>query len=187
MDNPFDELLTRTMSGEPDAEQALSGLIYDELHRIAERLMAHERSGHTLQPTALVHEVYLRLGESGPAGQDGRDRFLGLACRVMRNILVDHARGRNRLKRGGPDAVRVALGPIESPEPGTSDSGDILALHEALGKLAALDERKARLVELRFFGGLGEAEAARVLGVSRATASSDWRFTRAWLAVELGE
>lgn len=180
-------MLTRTMCGEPDSEQALSGLIYDELHRIAEGLMAHERSGHTLQPTALVHEVYLRLGESAARAQPERDCFLALACRVMRHILVDHARGKGALKRGGPDAVRVSLGSAEGPAADAAEPADILALHEALEKLAGLDERKARLVELRFFGGLSEAEAARVVGVSRATASSDWRFARAWLAVELGE
>lgn len=192
------DMLTRTMAGEADAERALIGVIYDELHAIAERLMAQERANHTLQATALVHEVFVRLAEGATVDSSCRDRFMGLACSVMRHILVDHARGKRRLKRGGagvgPDAggagggaVRVSLAAAEGEAAFDRDTGELLALHEALEKLAALDERKARLVELRFFGGLAEADAARVLGISRATASADWRFARAWLAAEMGE
>jgi RNA polymerase sigma factor (TIGR02999 family) len=187
-------LLTRTMAGEADAEQVLTGVIYDELHRIAEWLMAQERRDHTLQATALVHEAYVRLaGGEGPQPSEAeRDRFLGLAARVMRNILVDHARGRNRIKRGGGAAegggvAGVALGAIDPPAPEGTPTGEILALHEAMEKLEKLDPRKARLVELRFFGGLDEAQAARVLGIARSTAAEDWRFARAWLAVEMGQ
>jgi RNA polymerase sigma factor (TIGR02999 family) len=104
----------------------------------------------------------------------------------MRHVLVDHARGRNRLKRGGGAGARVALTVAEGDRPRETPPEELLAVHEAIGKLERLDERKARLVELRFFGGLSEADAARVLGISRATASTDWRFTRAWLANELG-
>jgi RNA polymerase sigma factor (TIGR02999 family) len=192
--NQVSALLTRTMAGEADAEQALTGVIYDELRRIAEWLMAQERRDHTLQATALVHEAYVRLSgaEGVHAGEAEGDRFLGLAARVMRNILVDHARGRNRLKRGGgggggSDApARVALGAGDPAAPAGTPPEEILALHEAVEKLERLDSRKARLVELRFFGGLDEAQAARVLGIARSTAAEDWRFARAWLAVEMG-
>lgn len=192
----INDMLTRTMAGEADAERALIGVIYDELHAIAERLMAQERANHTLQATALVHEVFVRLAEGATVDSSCRDRFMGLACSVMRHILVDHARGKRRIKRGGggvgPEAgggaaVRVSLAAAEGEAAFEQDTGELLALHEALEKLAALDERKARLVELRFFGGLAEADAARVLGISRATASADWRFARAWLATEMGE
>ncbi len=180
------------MAGEADAEQVLTGVIYDELHRIAEWLMAQERRDHTLQATALVHEAYMRLaGGEGPRPSEAeRDRFLGLAARVMRNILVDHARGKNRIKRGGGRGggdARVALGAMDPPAPEGTPTGEILALHEAMEKLERLDPRKARLVELRFFGGLDEAQAARVLGIARSTAAEDWRFARAWLAVEMGQ
>lgn len=189
------EMLTRTMAGEADAERALVGVIYDELHAIAQRLMAQERADHTLQATALVNEVYVRLAEGATVDASCRDRFMGLACSVMRHILVDHARGKKRIKRGGggvgPEAggaaVRVSLASAEGEASVERDAGELLALHEALERLAGLDERKARLVELRFFGGLAEADAARVLGISRATASADWRFARAWLAAEMGE
>lgn len=179
-------MLHRTMSGEADAERDLCGLIHDELHRIAERLMAYERGDHTLQPTALVNEAYLRIAENAADDDASRDHFLALAARVMRHVLVDHARGRNRLKRGGGANARVALTVAEGDRPRETPPEELLAVHEAIGKLERLDERKARLVELRFFGGLSEADAARVLGISRATASTDWRFTRAWLANELG-
>lgn len=178
-------LLSRTLSGEADAERAASEAIYGELHRIAERLMAHERGDHTLQPTALVNEAYVRLAGGEGATPECRDQFLALAARVMRHILVDHARGKKRLKRGG-DAARVSLNAAEGDAAGEMTPGEILAVHEVLAKLEVLDTRKARLVEMRFFGGLGEEDAARVLGISRATASSDWRFARAWLARELG-
>lgn len=189
----MNEMLTRTMAGEADAEQALVGVIYDELHAIAQRLMAQERANHTLQATALVHEVFVRLAEGATVDASCRDRFLGLACSVMRHILVDHARGKKRLKRGGDPggggggAVRVSLAAAEGEAAFERDTGELLVLHEAMERLAALDERKARLVELRFFGGLAEADAARILGISRATASADWRFARAWLAAEMGD
>lgn len=179
-------MLTRTMSGEVDAERALCSIIHEELHRIAERLMAHERDDHTLQPTALVNEAYLRIAESATDDPACRDHFLALAARVMRHVLVDHARGRNRLKRGGGAGARVSLTMAEGDRPRETETEELLALHEAMAKLESLDPRKARLVELRFFGGLNEADAARILGISRATASTDWRFTRAWLARELG-
>jgi RNA polymerase sigma factor (TIGR02999 family) len=179
-------MLNRTMSGEPDAERDLCGLIHDELHRIAERLMAHERDDHTLQPTALVNEAYLRLAEQATDDPACRDHFLALAARVMRHVLVDHARGRNRLKRGGGAGARVSLTMAEGDQPRETEPDELLAVHEALARLERLDERKARLIEMRFFGGLSEADAARILGISRATASTDWRFARAWLIRELG-
>ncbi len=177
-------LLDRSNLGEPDADQALSAAIYSELHRIASHLMAQERADHTLQPTALVHEAYLRLTDTPEPDSARHDRFLILAATVMRHILVDHARGRKRLKRGG-GAARVPLEAAEDQRPSITPDTDILGIHDALAQLERIDPRKARLVELRFFGGLDEAHAARLLGISRATASNDWRFARAWLANEL--
>lgn len=179
-------LLDRSALGAPDADQTLSTAIYSELHRIASHLMAQERPDHTLQPTALVHEAYLRLTDTSEPDTARHDRFLILAATVMRHILVDHARGRKRLKRGG-GAVRVPLEAAEDQKPDITPDTDILGIHEALAQLEQIDPRKARLVELRFFGGLDEAHAARLLGISRATASNDWRFARAWLAQRLAE
>jgi RNA polymerase sigma factor (TIGR02999 family) len=151
--------------------------IYAELRSLAAGYLRGERPGHTLQPTALVHEAFLRLGSlSGCA--ESPARFKALAARTMRNVLVDHARRRAAAKRGG-ERQRVTL-----------DEGlaflargelDVLALHEALERFAALDERAARVVELRFFGGLTEPEAAEALGVSLRTVEGDWRMARAWL------
>jgi len=153
-------------------------VVYDELHRLAARYLSREATGHTLQPTALVHEAYLRLVDQRRVDWRNRAQFLGLAASMMRRILVNHARDRAARKRGG-GAQQVSLSLLESPS-GRPDI-DLIALEEALGRLAALDERKSRVVELKFFGGLTAEEIAEVLQVSDATVEREWAFARAWL------
>jgi RNA polymerase sigma factor (TIGR02999 family) len=156
--------------------------LYDELHAIAAAQLRQQRSGHTLQPTALVNEAYLRLSGRENIAVESREEFLRLACSVMRNLLVDHARARNAAKRRDASQRITLSAPRDDSASGLVD---VLALDEALTELATLDERVARLVELRFFGGLGESEAAQMLGVSRSAATRDWRMARAWLAQRL--
>jgi RNA polymerase sigma-70 factor, ECF subfamily len=143
-------------------------VVYEELHRLAAGYLGREAPGHTLQPTALVHEAYLRLIDQRRVDWRNRAQFLGLAAGMMRRILVNHARDRTARKRGG-NQERVSLSLVE------------IALEEALQRLAALDERKSRVVELKFFGGLTIEETAEVLGVSGATVEREWAFARAWL------
>ncbi len=152
-------------------------------------MLSAERPGHTLQATALVHEAYVRLIDQRTLDSSDRGAFLGLAATIMRRVLVDHARARHRLKRAAPGR-RVEMGEAEALAADERDAiliagEDIEALDAALLRLASVDERKARLVELRFFGGLDEQEAADMVGISRATASREWRMARAWLAREL--
>jgi RNA polymerase sigma factor (TIGR02999 family) len=173
--------------GETGAADRLLEMVYPELHRIAEREMRRERVGHTLQPTAVVHEAYLKLVDQSKVDWRNRAHFLGVAAQAMRRLLVDHARRRLRDKRGGG----VTLVEIEAAaaQPGLAvpaRSVDLLALDQALERLAALDTGQARLVELRFFGGLSVEESAEALGVSTATAGRDFRSARAFLARELG-
>ncbi len=158
-----------------EAYEALRGLAAAYLHR--------ERRDHTLQPTALVHEAYLKLA-GGASDWKSQTHFQAIASNAMRQILVDHARARNSQKRGG-NWLRVTLSPNTAATPGLDV--DVLALDDALHQLAALDERKARVVELRFFGGLTCAEAAEEVGVSPKTAEADWYFARAWLREKLSE
>ncbi|MDQ7013529.1 MAG: ECF-type sigma factor [Planctomycetota bacterium] len=160
---------------EQSAYSALRGLAAAYLHR--------ERRDHTLQPTALVHEAYLKLA-GGASDWKSQTHFQAIAANAMRQILVDHARARKTKKRGG-DWLRVTLSPNNAATPGLDV--DVLALNDALEQLAALDERKARVVELRFFGGLTCAEAAEEVGVSPKTAEADWYFARAWLRERLSE
>lgn len=176
-------LLQRARRGEAVAGE-LMPLIYDELHRLARRYMRSERSGHTLQATALVHEAYLELvgGRGGP-WQD-RAHFFAVAANVVRRILVEHARSRRSLKRGG-GWQRVPIDALEHGE--SSADGNVLLVDEALQRLAALDAEKARLVELRFFGGLTNAEIAEAMGVSERTVARNWDFARAWLTRALRE
>ncbi len=161
-----------------------SDSVIAELHSLAAKYLAGERPGHTLQPTALVHEAFLRLVGS-PGVPAGRSDFIALAATAMRRVLVDHARARKAAKRGG-DRRRIALDAAQAPgeDPGEVD---VLALDESLERLAALDPRQARIVELRFFGGLGVEAVASVLGVSARTVEADWRMARAWLRRELGQ
>jgi RNA polymerase sigma factor (TIGR02999 family) len=169
--------LTRDGSEDPGE---LAAIMYGEMRALAAQLMANERAGHTLDPTALVNEAYLRIVNAESLDISSRDHFFMLAARVMRRILIDHARGVNRLKRGG-DRERIRMTVSDAGIDMGLDPSELLAIDEALEHLRTLDERKARLVELRFFGGLDEETAARVLGIARSTASSDWRFARAWL------
>lgn len=164
--------------------EALVPLVYDELKRLAGALLARERGGHTLQPTALAHEAWMRLVAATKVEWKDRAQVLAIAARSMRQILVDHARGKGRVKRGG-GRERVTL--VDVPEPAAEASAlDVLALEEALADLSREDDRKARLVELRFYGGLTSKEAASVLGVSETTAEDDWAYARAWLRRRLG-
>ena len=165
--------------GDRRALDRMLPVVYGELRRLAAHYLSHERPGHTLQPTALVHEAYLRLVDQRRADWRNRAQFLGLAAGMMRRILVNHARDRAAAKRGG-DAERVSLSLVEAPSGGSPDV-DIIALEDALQRLAALDERKSRVVELKFFGGLTTAEIAEVLQLSGATVEREWSFARAWL------
>lgn len=175
------QLLQALADGVDGASDALAPIIYAELHRLATALMRRERDGHTLQPTALVHDAYLRLaGQRGMEWQ-GRSHFFGVAAQAMRRILVDHARRRDAVKRDGGDRVTF-------DEALLADHGrslELIALDDAMQRLAALHARSARVVELRFFGGLEIEEVATVLGVGRATAVRDWTFARAFLQREL--
>jgi len=153
-------------------------VLYHELHRLAEAYLSHEDAGHTLQPTALVHEAYLRLIDQRRVDWRNRAQFLGVAAGIMRRILVDHARARAAQKRGG-GAEAVSLSLVEAPS-GRSEV-ELIALEEALERLATMDPRKAEVVELKFFGGLSAREIAEVLGTSDATVEREWAFARAWL------
>ena len=153
-------------------------VLYQELHRIAAGYLSRENTGHTLQPTALLHEAYLRLIDQRRVNWQNRAQFLGLAAGMMRRILVNHARDRSARKRGG-GAAQVSLSLVESPS-GRPDV-ELIALEDALERLAAVDQRKSRVVELKFFGGLTIEEIAEVLEVSGATVEREWAFARAWL------
>jgi RNA polymerase sigma factor (TIGR02999 family) len=171
-------ILQRIERGEEHAAERLLPLVYDQLRHLAAARMAHEAPGHTLQPTALVHEAYLRLLRQSSLPWQSRAQFLGLAAVMMRRVLVDHGRGRRAGKRGA-GYLRVELGPeVGSIPPPEADFGD---LERALEELALQDARQARLVELRVFGGLSFEDAAEVQGVSAGTCQRDWRIARAWL------
>jgi len=176
--------------GRESPAPTLTEQAYAELRRLAAWYIASESPGHTLQPTALVNEVYVRLAPGLHAEGLTRPQFMALAARVMRNVLVDHARRQQAAKRGGQAGAagaawrRIPLEQAQSPEPFCA-SPDILALHEALERLARLSERQARVVEARFFAGLSVEQTAEALGVSPRTVESDWAVARAWLAREL--
>lgn len=168
--------------GNTQAANDLLALVYDELRRLAAHKMAQEAPGHTLQPTALVHEAWLQLGGDQQPSWQNRAHFFGAAAEAMRRILVDRARAKQALKRGG-DLERVDLDAVELPMPMPDD--ELLALDEALDRLATVDTRAAEMVKLCFFVGLTQEEAARELGVSLATAERVWGFARAWLLREV--
>jgi RNA polymerase sigma factor (TIGR02999 family) len=172
------QLLLAWGAGDRQALDQMLPLVYEELHRLAVHYLSRERPDHTLQPTALVHEAYLRLVNQRHVDWRNRAQFLGVAANMMRRILVNHARDRVASKRGG-DRERVSLSLIEDAT-GAPDV-DLIALEDALDRLTALDARKARVVELRFFGGLAMNEIAEVLDVSLATVEREWSFARAWL------
>jgi len=177
------DLLSAIDRGDPRAARELFPLVYDELRQLAAAKLAREPAGHTLQPTALVHEAYLRLVEGDPVQQfNGRGHFFGAASEAMRRILVDVARRKKAGKRGGGRA-RLDLDDLAPAADGRAD--DLLALDEALTALATTDTQAAQLVQLRYFGGLSIKEAAAVLGVSPRTADSLWAYARAWLLDKL--
>jgi RNA polymerase sigma factor (TIGR02999 family) len=184
MSPPHDvtRLLEDWSQGKREALDALIPLVHDELHRLAKGYLLREKPGHTLQATALVNEAYMRLvGERSMQWQN-RAHFIGVAALLMRFILVDHSRKKKFLKRGG-DVERVPFD--ESLEVTLEGDEEIMALDAALTKLAAQDQRKSRIAELRYFGGLSVVETAEVLSVSEATVTREWRLTRAWLRREL--
>lgn len=165
-----------------DAQARLMPLVYDELRRLAQRYLRRERPDHTLQPTALVHEAYLRLVDQSRVEWQNRAHFYHVAAQMMRRILIDHARAHASEKRGGHEP-RLSLNEADIlPQERASD---LLALDEALKRLAETDERKSRVVELRFFGGLSVKESAEVLGVHTATVERDWVVAKAWLYREI--
>ncbi len=175
-------LLTQASAGDSGAAETLMTVVYDEFRRIAAGQLRRESSGHTLQPTALVHEAYLKLIDQNRVNWQGRTHFLAVGAETMRRILVDHARRRDRTKRGG-GRIRVQMD--ENLNVSTQRDEDVLAMDEALVKLAELDPRQARIVELRFFAGMTTEEVAECLGISRATVDRQWRSARAWLRMQL--
>lgn len=177
-------LLGRLANGDRSAEAQLIPLVYDELRRLAASYMRREQPGHTLQPTAVVHEAYLRLIEQRDTNWQNRAHFFGVAAQLMRRILVDHARSRGRVKRGGcqqriplDDALRFSR----------EQAAELLAIHEALISLEKVDQRQTQIVMLRFFGGLTEDQIAEVLKISPKTVQREWSFAKAWLHREMSK
>lgn len=186
MDSPTRPQVTRLLQsigkGDSGAMERLFPLVYEDLRFLASRYLGRERPGHTLQPTALVHESFFRLVDQSQVPVKNRSHFFALAARAMRRILVDHARGRNAKKRGG-GRFRASLDRL--PEQAEERDPLLAALDDALKELGGRDERQAQVVELRFFGGFTIAEAADILGLSQATVERDWKVAKAWLAREL--
>ena len=176
-------LLNRLATGDQEAMHALVPLVYSELHRLAVHYMRLERTDHTLQPTALVHEAYLKLVNRRQANWQNKAHFFGVAAQVMRTILTDHARQRCRVKRGGVGQHKLSLEDVRLFSEERCD--EVLALDESLRRLAAMDPRQSRIVELRVFGGLTVDEVGAVLGISPKTVKRDWAIARAWLFGDL--
>jgi len=175
---PVTELLTRWGNGDLSARDQLIPLVYDQLRRIARRCLSSQSSDHTLQPTALVHEAYLRLARRDSVGWQNRAHFFAMAAQMMRQILVDHARRQAAAKRGAnPVTIVIDEASVMSKAP----SLDLLALDNAMQRLAALDPRQCRIVELRFFGGLSIEETAQIVDISPATTKREWTTARLWL------
>ncbi len=184
MGNQASEILSAIVAGDDADSHRLLELVYDDLRRLAGRYLQQERVGHTLQATALVNEAYLKLIDQTRVDWRGRSHFFAVGAQAMRRVLVNHAKSKKRLKRGG-QGRRV---PLDEPLAVSAERDeDVLALDEALLKLADLDPRQAKLVELRFFGGLNVEETAEVLGVSKRTVEREWTACRAWLRRELSE
>ena len=181
---PATDLLNSSAAGDQRAADALMPLVYDEFHRLAVSYMQSEPAGHTLQPTALVNEAFLKLVDQTRVNWQGKTHFFAVGAQAMRRILVDHARRKSRAKRGG-GRTKISLDEGLALSPQRDE--DLLALDEALEKLAGLDPRQAKIVELRFFGGLTIPEVAQVLGVSERTVRNEWTVVRAWLRRELSE
>jgi RNA polymerase sigma-70 factor, ECF subfamily len=182
--NEITGLLVAWGGGDQSALDRLMPLVYDELRQLARRYMSHERPGHPLQTTALVNEAYMRLVKWRGVKWQNRAHFFAVSAQMMRRILVDFARDKHYLKRGG-GALQVSLG--DAAVFTLERSSDLVALDEAFTALAELDKRKAQVVELRFFGGLSVKEAAEVLNVSEETVMRDWRLAKVWLLRELGQ
>jgi RNA polymerase sigma factor (TIGR02999 family) len=178
------QLLAMCRAGQRNALSQLVAMLYPELRELAHRSKKNRAGMHTLQTTGLLHETFLKLMRSGKVLSEDRTHFLALCAFVMRGILVDDARARVALKRGGP-AARVQFD--ENLHPGVYEPAEVVRLHDALTALAEVDHRKSQVVELRFFGGLNVEETAEALGISRETALRDWRFARAWLKSAMNE
>jgi len=176
------ELLGGYARGDKEALDKLMPIVYDELRRQAARYLRREQAGHTLQTTALIHEAYVRLVDQRNVQWQNRAHFFGIAAQMMRRILVDHARGKRRAKRGGSD-VKVSL--ADATIPVKERDLDVVSLDEALTRLAEIDEQQSKVVELRFFSGLTVEETAEVMGISPATVKRDWSMAKAWLHREL--
>lgn len=176
------QILQDWNDGNTDAKERLLPFVYDELKRQARFLMAKERTNHTLQPTALVHDAFMKLSEQSGVDWQNRRHFFGIAARLMRQILVDHARAHAAAKRGA-SPIHFSLDDVQIPV--EDRAGSILAVDDALQKLAALDERQSNIVEMRFFGGLNNAEIADALEISERTVGREWQSARLWLFREL--
>jgi RNA polymerase sigma-70 factor, ECF subfamily len=180
--NEVTQLLVAWGNGDQTALEQLMPLVYSELHRLAHRYIKKERPGHTLQTSALLNEAFLRLVDQRDVHWQSRAHFFGIAAQMMRRILVDYARSRRYAKRGG-DQRQVSFD--EEVIVSRQTSADVVALHEALNELAVIDERKSKVVELKFFGGLSIEETAAVLGVSEGTVMRDWTLAKAWLRIAM--
>ena len=175
-------LLNKLAAGDQEAAAELVPLVYEELRRLAARRLRHERPNHTLQTTALVHEAYVKLAGQRDANWQNRAQFFGVASQVMRRILVDYARGKQRIRRGGKQQ-KVSLDNVLLVSPDRTE--EVLAVHESLSRLEMLDARQARIVELRYFGGLTVEEAAKVVGISAKTVMRELNVAKAWLYGDL--
>ncbi len=182
--NITEQLRAWTGGKDTDMADAVLKFVYDELHRQAQRYLSRERAGHTLQTTALVHEVYLKLARQEKIQWESRSHFFGIAAKLMRQILIDYARTKYRAKRGG-GKDKVPLENALMVGAGEETNFDLLALDEALTRLAAREEHLANIVELRFFSGLSVEDTAKVLGLSDSTIKRDWQMAKAWLHREL--
>jgi len=180
-------LLQRIDRGEPQAKGQLLDLLYRELRGLAQHLLAAERRDHVLQPTALVHEAFLKLVDQTRIGARDSTHFKAIAARSMRQVLIDYARAQGAAKRGANPQRVTLTGAAIAEAAARLDAVDLIALEEALTELARLDPRKAQVVEMRFFGGLSIEEVAEQLGSARSTITDDWRVAKAWLAARLGD
>jgi RNA polymerase sigma factor (TIGR02999 family) len=185
--NEVTELLLKWKCGDPESLQVLLPLVYSELRRLAQHHLRGERSDHTLQSTALVHEAYLRLVKPGPLQFESRKHFFALASQLMREILVDYARNRRAAKRDGGERLTLDEASELAGSMGAHQGVDLLRLDDALSELAKMSPRQSRTVELKFFGGLSIGEVSEVLGVSSATVERDWHAARAWLYREVNK
>jgi len=177
------QLLIDWSKGDQAALERLMPMVYNELRRLASNYLRRERQGHTLQPTALVNEAYLKLIDQRNAKWQNRAQFFGISAQLMRRILVDHARQHQAAKRGGSAQQRLSITSAEKIA--QKSDFDLLALNEALDELSRLDPQQGRIVELKFFGGLSIEETAEVLGIGHATVERDWKMARAWLRRQL--